>query len=124
MTRTTKQALSTLLIFGLFMFVCTDVFAREKPPVPNTGVYVNEINQDWVRLVRDVPKGQRYINDVREFERKIHTLSAYGDEILDTANFACGLYKREAVFLSADFDIDDLGLKVYRMYWFFGCAIP
>ncbi len=121
---TMKAVCLIIVIFMFFMVVFTLAEAKsfEKPPTPNTGVYVIEIDQDWVKLAIDPVN--TFVKDVKALENLIHTRPEYGSEIVDTAAFACSIYNRNSVFLSAQFDTDGVGLNIFRMYWLFGCAIP
>ena len=118
-----KQALTLIATLSAF-FIATEVNAQDKPSVPNTLVYVTEIDEDWVLLAVNMPND--IARSAKEVEDKIYTTPEYADEVLETADFACNLYNRDSVHLSSAKNTrrTDTGLSyVYQITFLFACAI-
>ncbi len=88
----------------------------ERPDVPETAAYVNEIDTDWV--IVSVNTGTLAANRIAGLEEKIHSIS----EIWDLAEFACRLYNRKSVLLSHSYDGNQHFIT--RIDYLFACAIP
>ena len=128
MTQTIKQAFVVALVLSLIGLVCAESLARDKPETPKTGVYVSEIDNDWVELGI---AGARGMNrpQARGLVQKLYANPVYSREVLATAEFACSLYNREAVFLSVEYDMDYLSdsartMSITRIRLLFACAMP
>ena len=88
----------------------------ERPDVPDTEAYVNEIDTDWV--IVSINTGTLPNNRIADLEEKIYSVS----EIWDLAEFACKLYNRQSVLLSHSYE----GTQhfITRIDYLFACAIP
>ena len=115
---------ATVLVFATL--IATLALAQDKPPVPNTGVYVTDIDNDWVELsIAGVGAdgSVMFIDEAEEVTDRIFSNGAYGGELMDLATFACSLYKRNAVYLSMEYETKK-SIVVTRIRFLFACAIP
>ena len=123
----TRSVYAALILFVVVLFVTNVVYARDKPPAPNTGVFVSDIDNDWVELsILPGEDGFWLVHQADELLNKVYTNEQYGSEVMNTAAFACDLYNREAVYLSVQFEEKrNKGITfVLRMRFLFACAMP
>lgn len=116
----------------LLLIVSTPVAAEvwERPDNSTSGVYVSQVNQDWVMVSVNITFTAKEVSDMTlgqgpTFEQRFNTYREErvfsNSELWDMAEFACRLYDRTSVQLSQKHV--ELDTWNHRIDFLFACAI-
>lgn len=128
MTQPIKHILATTIIVTLTVLASVEALAFERPSTPLTGAFVSDIDNDWVELSIVDPDGHLQGTSIENLVDSMFRDQRYGSEVADLAHFSCNLYKREAVYLSYEYEraimADGRKGLIVRARFLFACAIP